>query len=227
MPLLFFGVFVVDQEKEGMERIWFFGLYYKVIIQICWPSFERAMLLTFEAARWYLHTVRWEIFSSIILPQLKMRKYNDNTFSKKNRENNWYSYMYSLHRKKFISPSTNMFNLCQKNCSFNLQNFDAAKRPWLFSNLKPSSFKCISEMVVAHHSSKISQKSEIQDLRLSFELRLSNVGGPCKARSLFTLSKSHEDDNVWIYPGTSEQLVDNSGQCFFLLSNFTLFLLKF
>ena len=82
-------------------------------------------------------------------------------------------------------------------------------------------------MVVAHHSSKISQKSEIQDLWLSFELRLLNVGGPCKARSLFTLSKSHEDDNVWIYPGTSEQLVDNSGQCFFLLSNFTLFLLKF
>lgn len=70
-------------------------------------------------------------------------------------------------------------------------------------------------MVVAHHSSKISQKSEIQDLRLSFELRLLNVGGPCKARSYSLLA-----DNVWIYPGTSEQLVDNSGQCFFLLHYF-------
>lgn len=117
-----------------MQRIWFFGLFHKVIIQICCPSFERAMLLTFEAARWYLHTVRWEIFSSIILPQLKMRKYNDNTFSKENRENNWYSYMYSLHRKKCISPSTDMFNSCQKNCSFNLQIWCCKKAMIVFKS---------------------------------------------------------------------------------------------
>lgn len=110
-------------------------------------------------------------------------------FQKKIEKNNWYSYMYFLHRKKCISPSTDMFNSCRKNCSFNPQTFDAAKRSWLFSNLKLSSFKCISEMVVAHHSSKISQKSEIQDLRLSFELRLLNVGGPCKARSYSLLAK--------------------------------------
>ena len=43
--------------------------------------------------------------------------------------------------------------------------------------------RLISEMLVAHHFSKISPELEMLDLRVSFDLRFYNVGGP-KARSL-------------------------------------------